>query len=152
MILTMEQRTNVRFMHRRFRRILLLLRARAGALNAVCKIAGYIAHNRAVSLTGYVEMTEQWYAAQAAEPFRLHYAIEQVAKATQHASAAAQELSLVARSNLVLSSLDPALYAQFTKCYDLFRKTAMRMHAFSLSASYVKSAWLDRNLYSIEGE
>jgi len=70
----------------------------------------------------------------------------------QHASAVAQELALVARSNLVLSSLDPALYAQFTKCYDLFRRTAMRMDAFNTSASYVKSAWLDRNLYSIEGE
>lgn len=149
MILTMEQRTNVRFMHRRFRRILLLLRARAGALNAVCKIAGCTPHNRAVSLTGYVEMTAQWYAAQAAQPFILHRAIEQVAKATQHAHAAVHEM---VHSPRVLSSLDPVVYAQFTKCYDLFRKTAMRMQALNLSASYVKSAWLDRNLYSIEGE
>jgi hypothetical protein len=148
----MEQRTNVRFMHRRFRRILLLLRARAGALNAVCKIAGYISHNRAVSLTEYIETTAQWYSAQAVEPFKLHYGIEHVAMATRHASTAAQELALVARSNLVLSSLDPVLYAQFTKCHDLFRKAAVLMQTFSVSAYYAKNAWINRNLYSIEGE
>lgn len=149
MNITMEQRNNVRFMHRRFRRILLLLRARAGALNAVCKIAGYTSHNRAVSLTGYVEMSAQWYAAQAVEPFKLHYGIEHVAMATRHASVAAQELALAAR---LVSSCDPVLYDQFTKCYDRFRKTALLMQTFSVSSSYVKNAWLNRNLYSIEGE